>query len=180
MQDTLNSYGQIEVGKYRANNNGAGGGTGVQKFRAINHVRHPDYDDSVCCGRDGDDEFYGLSHDYMILVLSGESTLPVIELNTDPTVPRINQEMHVIGFGDTHPDEYRYRTPNRLHEVTVRHISNERCEQISIYPSHLLDDTNMCAIDDGEDACSGDRCGAILAKGWQSSSDDVQVGIVSW
>ena len=66
-----------------------------------------------------------------------------------------DEELHVIGFGDTSLKPYQYDEPDRLHEVTVNYMSNENCQQSSIYPSSLLPSVNMCAMDEGEDGCQG-------------------------
>ena len=178
MLDSVNDYGWVSIGKQRNNNNY---GNVVERFRVINHIRHPNYNGEVCCGYDGIEPFAGLSYDFLLLQLSGESRKRTIRLNSNPNVPRINEELHVIGLGDTHPSPYYDIDADRLQEATVHYISNEECDAISIYPTHLLDKTNMCAIDLGEDACSGDSGGPLIAKGiYNSVSDDFQVGIVSW
>ena len=178
MLDSVKDYGVISIGKQINNRRGGGG---VEKFRVVNHVRHSDYDGEVCCGFDGPETFTGLNNDFLILQLSGESRKPVIKLNQNPNVPSINEELHVIGLGDIRANPNQYQAAKRLQEVTVRYVSNEECQRISLYPQHLLDSTNMCAIDEGEDACGGDSGGPLLAKGsFGNVNDDVQVGIVSW
>ena len=145
----------------------------------IDESIHPDYDDAICCGYYESSWFYGVKNDVMILKLSGESTKPIIKLNNSPSWPKDNDELHVIGFGDTSRDPERYTSPNELHEVTVGYIPNGECIAKSIYPSKLIDKTMLCALDHREDACSGDSGGPLIMKG-PSDAHDVQVGIVSW
>jgi hypothetical protein len=178
MLDSVRDYGIVEVGKNRARNGNIDPAS--ETFQVVNHVRHPGFNKDVCCGYDRgtNEEFHGVLKDYLILQLSGESTMPVIALNQDPNVPQIGDELHVIGFGDVDPGT-NYNTPSRLKEVTIEYISNEQCVASSIYPAHLLDATSMCAVDAGEDACSGDSGGPLFIRG-PSGSEDLQVGIVSW
>ena len=103
--------------------------------------------------------------------------LPTITLNTNDNVPQNNAELTVIGFGDTNPGS-PYVAPDRLHEVTVNYIPNNRCTQ-SAYPDRLINDASLCALDNREDACGGDSGGPLLRKGI-SDSHDLQVGVVSW
>lgn len=162
------------VGRYDARNNR----DNAQQFTVVDEVLHQDFDDSVCCGYHQGAWFQGVVNDFLLLKLSGESTKPVVRLNKSASQPKPSSELHVIGFGDTHPGS-AYVTPNRLHEVTVNYMTNAQCIKYSIYPSSLLDESSMCALDWREDACSGDSGGPLIMKG-QTDSQDIQVGIVSW
>ena len=120
-------------------------------------VRHPSFDEHVCCGfYEEGSRYYGVYNDFMIFKLSGQSSKPFISLNSNRLVPRPNEELHVIGFGDTDPGN-AVQTPNRLHEVTVNYETNAECVQNSIYPNSLLHSSSMCARDYKykEDACNG-------------------------
>lgn len=147
----------------------------------MDHIRHDDYDDQLCCGYSKGERFYGVTWDFLLLKLDGESTKQVVTLETSSLRPASGQELYVVGFGDVSPDPDTYVDPDRLHEVSVNYLSNVGCAGASIYPLRLLPDDSMCAVDRREDACQGDSGGPLVQKGNSSESgDDVQVGVVSW
>lgn len=151
-------------------------------FRIVEHVRHDDFDDNLCCGSYDGKRFYGVTWDFMVLKLDGESTKPVVTLETSALRPSDGQELHVIGFGDIDPQPNKYEQPNQLHEVSVNYLTNVQCAQESIYSLGLLPVEVMCATDSREDGCQGDSGGPLVQKGNSTfdNEDDVQVGVVSW
>lgn len=175
MQKRVIDYGPIQVGKYALSHLTP---DGAESFSVVSHVRHPGFNGQVCCGYYSGTYFDGVVNDFLILKLSGESMKPVIRLNADPSIPRENATLYVIGFGDTNPGP-AYQVPKYLHEVTVNYESNDKCSRTSVYPSNLLSNSSMCATDPGEDACNGDSGGPLLVKG-NTHATDVQVGLVSW
>ena len=114
----------------------------------------------------------------MLLKLSVESNTAPVKLNQSELRPQRGDELYVIGFGDTVPG-FDYRQPDRLHEVTVNYMTNRECLANSVYTQPLLTPMSMCAGDRGEDACSGDSGGPLIAKG-DTDADDVLMGVVSW
>jgi hypothetical protein len=125
--------------------------------------------------------FTGVSHDFLLLKLDGQSSKQVVSLDTNNDSMSDGEELHVIGFGDTTLAPYQYDQPDRLHEVTVNYMNNQQCARSSIYPNSLLPPANFCAMDAGEDGCQGDSGGPLLKKGnINDKRDDVQVGVVSW
>ena len=104
---TPQSYGQVHVGQHNYNVDD----DGSEQFRAVRHVRHPLYTDQLCCGVDSlENRFAGVSYDFMVLKLNGQSTKQVVSLATpsddddddddDKDLLRPGDELHVIGFGD--------------------------------------------------------------------------------
>jgi len=178
---TPKSYGIVHVGRHDYRN-----GLwldGSQLFNVIKQSRHPYFNDELCCGFDAEtgERFTGVSHDFLLLKLDGESSKQFVTLDTDQNSLSDGDELHVIGFGDTSLQPYQYNQPDRLHEVTVNYMNNQKCQKSSIYPTSLLPRTNMCAMDEGEDGCQGDSGGPLLKKGSINNSRyDVQVGVVSW
>jgi cell division septation protein DedD len=182
------AYGTVHVGQhdYGVDDDGS------QQFRAIQHIRHPFYDDQLCCGIDNDgNRFAGVSYDFLIIKLDGQSTKQVVTLassssNDDSTSSSngssgtltAGDELFVIGFGDI-DQATGFQIPNRLHEVTVNYLTNQQCADRSMYPTMLLPPENLCATDYQQDGCQGDSGGPLLKKGL-TDTEDVQVGVVSW
>jgi secreted trypsin-like serine protease len=170
--DNVADYKTIYVGRHNLSSDKA------QSFTAVDQSRHAAFNDQVCCGYHDQDWYYGVFNDFLLLKLSGESSSPVIRLNSRAARPQRGQELHVIGFGDMHPED-PYRPSSRLRDVTVNYLTNQQCVASSIYPATVLDDSSMCASDFREDACGGDSGGPLIAKG-RTDAYDVQVGVVSW
>jgi len=173
------SYGLAHIGRHDYRNGFWRDGSDLMDV--VKQARHPYYNDQLCCGFDSGSRFTGVSYDFLLLKLSGQSSKQFVSLDTEMDSVSDDEELHVIGFGDTSLKPYQYDEPDRLHEVTVNYMSNENCQQSSIYTSSLLPSVNMCAMDEGEDGCQGDSGGPLLKKGdTNNSRDDIQVGIVSW
>lgn len=176
------AYGIIHVGQhnYNVDNDGS------EQFRAIQHVRHPSYDDQLCCGVDADqNRFAGVSYDFMVIKLNGLSTKQVVALasSDDDSIDSngyllSGDELYVIGFGDI-DQATGFQIPTRLHEVTVNYLTNQQCADRSIYPISLLPPESLCATDLQQDACQGDSGSCLIKKGG-TDAEDVQVGVVSW
>jgi secreted trypsin-like serine protease len=149
-------YKTVHVGRY--DYRAGGKQDGAELFEVENHYRHPDYDGQLCCGYKDNLRFYGVSKDFMLLKLNGESTKQVVSLDkpTNPT-PISGEEFHVMGFGDITYSPNAYVEPDRLYEVTVNYLSNEQCTRSSIYPSALLPPETMCATDYRQDGCQGGK-----------------------
>mmetsp|Transcript_846 Transcript_846/g.1326 ORF Transcript_846/g.1326 Transcript_846/m.1326 type:complete len:501 (+) Transcript_846:62-1564(+) len=173
---TPEDYGKVHVGRYDYRKE-----DGSEMFGVENHFRHPQYDPKLCCGFNNGARFYGVSYDFMLLKLDGESTKQVVSLDASKDGPISGEELYVMGFGDIHPNPDVYVEPDRLFEVSVNYLSNKECSGSSIYPINLLPPQTMCATDRRQDGCQGDSGGPLVAKGESGKSlDDVQVGVVSW
>ena len=74
----------------------------------------------------------------------------------------VGKNLTVSGWGQFDYDDYA--TPDKLHVVTVKGISNAQCKRMysEAFLGHLINSENLCAgdiIDGGEDACQGDSGG---------------------
>ena len=74
----------------------------------------------------------------------------------------VGKNLTVSGWGQFEYDDFA--SPDELHVVTVKGISNAQCKEMysKTFLGHLINSENLCAgdiIDGGEDSCSGDRGG---------------------
>ena len=174
--DDMSGYGTVKVGRYTKYDNL----DQSEEFTVVDQVRHPNYDGDVCCGSSDGTWFKAVHYDFLLLKLSGRSSAQTIRLNRNGNIPRTDENLHVIGFGDIDPMTDNFITPDMIHEVTVNYRPNDVCIRDSdAYPDYLLNEASLCAYDNGEDACGGDSGGPLIRKG-QTDAQDIQVGIVSW
>ena len=118
-----------------------------------------------------------LNHDYMIIKLTGSSSLPIVRLNTNENLPVTGSSLQVMGWGTTVA-----RAPvlaDDLQEVDVVTITNEECSKSSIEYDDEITPDSLCAAEVNKGSCQGDSGGPLVIPG-SSSEEDVQVGIVSW
>jgi trypsin len=128
--------------------------------------------------------------DWMLVLLedSTSQNIPFIKINYDQAKPYPDQEVVVMGWGDTTSDDTTTELANQLMSVTVNVVSNEDCEASEGSIGGWKEDYNnqisenmLCARDKGEDSCQGDSGGPLVIPGNKNDgSDDVQVGVVSW
>jgi trypsin len=100
-----------------------------------------------------------------------------LNLNNLRNAPYPGDPLTVIGHG-TMTNGKRNR-PDFLMEVSIPTISHEDCDDRNSYDGRIIDNAMICAGANGKDSCSGDSGGPLLMLG-NNSSDDVQVGIVSF
>jgi len=106
-------------------------------------------------------------------------------INFDDSVPTVeDDELLVMGFGDTNPNPNQYFSPLILQDVAVPYVTNEVCNEPERYDG-LVTDQMLCAgfPDIGEkDACQGDSGGPIVRRTTDEDGNivDEHVGIVSW
>lgn len=128
---------------------------------------HPEY---VGQALGGDEQ-----HDIMLIKLSTPSTLTPIELNFDPSLPRNNTAVRIIGYGaqsETGP----VVESQQLQEVDVATVAEETCERF--LGRNFNEETQLCAgifPDGGKDSCAGDSGGPLF-----DVQTGVQYGIVSY
>ena len=114
-----------------------------------------------------------LNHDYMIIKLTGSSSLPIVRLNTNENLPATGSSLQVMGWGATVAE---FADPdNTLQEVDVVPITNEKCskKRNGVTPDML------CTTAVNKGSCNGDSGGPLVILG-SSPEEDVQVGVVSW
>lgn len=112
-------------------------------------------------------------HDFMLIKLDETSSLPLVRLNTDDTMPALGSSLQVMGCGRTTADSSD--TPDIPQEVDVISISNEECSALSpLYEANVSAD-NLCAVKANQGTCQGDSGGPLVIPGTDSDLD-VQVG----
>ena len=116
-------------------------------------------------------------NDIMLIKLASQSTAPLVELNFSPTIPADDEQVTVIGFGFTDPnDQMGESIPDVLQQVQVTNLNFQVCVDSNNLPNFLFEESQICAgeIAGGKDSCRGDSGGPLL------SSSNVQYGIVSY
>jgi trypsin len=120
-----------------------------ESIRVEQEFRHPRYnvDDIV--------------FDQMLVKLSEPSSETTVRINSDESIPASGQEVTVIGWGLTDGNDENSAS-DILQEASLSAISNEECSAaknpnlpLDSYQGAITDDM-VCAIDNGQDACSGD------------------------
>ena len=136
--------------------------TDAQMIQVSEILIHPEYKDL----QNGEP-----SYDFALIKLSenaDEKHLPINLANAQTDFE--NSPLTVIGWGYTENG-----FPEILNEVDVSYVDQSACE--SLYNPFIIDQTMLCAADEGRDSCSGDSGGPIFV---QSQDGPIQVGIVSW
>ena len=142
--------------------------TQYDRIQVETELPHPNYVDGI-----------SIRYDQLLMKLSSASTIgTIVQLNFDPNVPVDGQEVTVMGWGLTDPDESS--TSPILLEAQLQIVSNEECaasmDPYSNYEELVYDDM-VCAYGAGADSCQGDSGGPMIME---TSTGDLQVGVVSW
>ena len=148
-----------------------------ERYNIEKFITHPDYVDQ---GQPG----AAFDNDFMIIKLYGWSEQKTIKLNRDPDIPKLREELTVMGWGVA--DNANKLPSEILKDVTVNALTNTQCKNRSGYLGmqavsfmNKITDNMMCAEDADEDACQGDSGGPLIVKSLIPRLD-VQVGVVSW
>lgn len=125
-----------------------------------------------------------LRHDQLLMKLSTASTVTPVQVNFDPNVPVVGQNVKIMGWGLTVPDQDTSLS-TILMVADLQTISNEECSA-SVNPSYpwsnyegQISDDMLCAYVEGIDSCQGDSGGPMVIESF-SGGQDLQVGVVSW
>ena len=106
----------------------------------------------------------------------------IITLNSDPEIPRANNQVTASGWGDTNPQENVREPSMKLQFANLRVVPNNQCGSIEgTYGSYsvsyhgYIEEDMMCAKSRKRDSCQGDSGGPLIHRG-----SGKQVGITSW
>uniref|UniRef100_A0A061R1K6 Serine protease like protein n=1 Tax=Tetraselmis sp. GSL018 TaxID=582737 RepID=A0A061R1K6_9CHLO len=119
-------------------------------------------------------------YDYRLLLLDSPSSSQPIRLDEGAVLTRLETQdgLTVLGWGALNdPGDGRQRASTVLMQTEVGYIlrTSELCQSLETY----LGESMICAYENGADACQGDSGGPLLLLS-ETSSQDVQIGIVSW
>ncbi len=153
--------------------NGIPNGGGI--VQASSYVVHPDFNPTTA---ENDIALW-----FLPFPLGEDKNFKFATLNEDPSVPAVDEELFVSGWGDTVDGVY---SPSPiLLGTNVDYVTNEQCQSdydAKENPPNAITDDMMCAARYGTDACQGDSGGPlVIANGTAPAMNPpVQVGIVSW
>ena len=174
---------RVVVGRYDQTQTWIG-----RSIKIKNEVQHPQYNGDT------------VDYDFNIVALTeminekddnnGDSSIQIVKLNSDTTVPAVGAATSVVGWGDTRD------ISSVLMETEVYVVSNEQCEkskgtvatdfgQMFTNMEGQITENMMCAFAENTDGCQGDSVGPLVMKGTRSGSsttpdEDLLVGVVSW
>jgi hypothetical protein len=122
--------------------------------------------------------------DIMLVFLEGNMNInnTWVKLNSDISIPVVNQSVTVMGWGKTDINDVFNAGSDVLMNVEVNIVPNDECQQSEAYGqsySNLVTENVLCARDVGQDSCQGDSGGPLIVRG-NDVSTDVQIGIVSY
>jgi trypsin len=139
--------------------------TGGTVNSVVTECMHPNYDS------------FTTTNDFMLLKLStpvDTNTYPIVKLNSDMAVPRVDQLLTVIGFGATSEGG---SGSDSLLKVEVPANSHEECNRQ--YGGSIVEEVMFCAgfASGGKDSCQGDSGGPIVEVVYGVPT---QIGVVSF
>jgi trypsin len=121
---------------------------GVFETKSIAKRKRPDFDINT------------FSNDFLLIKLEkpvARDTIPLVKLNTDPTIPRNNQDLRVIGIGALSEGEGA-TYPDKLQEAIVTQVDMNECAgaYANVGVKFVMESIMFCASQPGKDACQGD------------------------
>jgi trypsin len=161
--------GNIVVGRHNLNNDDEG-----TVYSNRNEIPHPSFNsDGIIT-----------NFDIMLVFLEGNMLVnnTWVKLNSNVSVPVVNQSVTVMGWGKTDINDVFNAGSDVLMNVEVNIVPNDECQQSEAYGqsySNLVTENVLCARDVGQDSCQGDSGGPLIVRG-NDVSTDVQIGIVSY
>jgi len=133
---------------------------------------HPNYNPSMT------------DNDFMLVFLdspvSNAGSVDFVSLNSQSSVPSLNEEVTVMGWGVT--NTATGSLSDVLMHVDVNVISNSECDDSSDGRDNYngqITSNMLCARRNSRDSCQGDSGGPLIIRGANAGAD-VQVGVVSW
>ena len=105
------------------------------------------------------------------------SSAKVIKLNKVASTPRATSLVHVMGWGDTDPDQSIRVVSDELRVAKLRVVSNAQCstsyKSYSAAGDEVIKNEMLCATHRTQDTCQGDSGGPMVFSG-------TLVGVTSW
>ena len=162
----------FQIGAYKNSNDG-------RTVKINSKIVHPQYNEN---------EF---TNDIVIYQLEANMDLPYyIELDRDSDGPdgpeevvnydnSEDNELVVVGFGDTDPDNTKNEYPNSLYKVEVTYVDNKTCDK-KHGSNNEISDGMLCVGGDGYDSSFGDSGGPLIKQSSTTEADDILIGLVSW
>ncbi|EED90735.1 trypsin-like serine protease, partial [Thalassiosira pseudonana CCMP1335] len=171
-KDVVLTAAHCQGGNYDVviNRHDLGTNTG-DRIKMVKEIPHPKYNDRTT------------NYDFNLVFLDRPTNqnVALVNLNDNKNSPSVNEEVWVMGWGDTVADDYVQRLSDKLMDVSVNVISNGDCDASEGSINGQISDQMLCARDNNEDACQGDSGGPLVLRGNDNSgAKDVQVGVVSW
>lgn len=145
-----------------------------QVFGEVRSIRHPYYTFEA-----------SIDNDVMIIVLNGTSRFTPVRVNGDANVPKPNDALSVMGWGDLNDGATDYPSILQVEQDTY-YVENDECERMTVGGelgeyTGLVSNDMMCVVEAEGGACQGDSGGPLILEGGDDEpEDDVLVGIVSW
>jgi len=139
----------------------------IKTLKVVRQVPHPEF------------QIETFQHDLMLLKLNKKIPITPVKLAQVADFSD-GQTVRVAGWGST--SETDDSSPV-LRQVDLQYLSNELCTSDEFGYGPIIDDeTMMCAIGNGKDACFGDSGGPLIVAdpNADSATSDVQIGLVSW
>jgi len=150
----------VEIGRYDLSDESE-----IYEKIGIKHeIPHPDF------------EMDTLDYDIMLVELESPSDYQPIKLDDGSQSFTDGMDLTVIGWGKT---STWGRESDILLETEVDYMLRDTCKKRYFFLGAEITDRMICASRPGRDACQGDSGGPLIIKGFDSS-EDVQVGVVSW
>jgi len=115
-------------------------------------------------------------HDIMLVHLRQDvNDIPPVTLNFNPSLPRNDQAVQVVGFGVT--DEFSTTLTNVLQMATVHVVRDGVCQ--FFLRDNIVPELHICASGDRTDSCRGDSGGPLMAQD-DNDGQWIQYGIISF
>ena len=117
-------------------------------------------------------------HAFGLMKLTNASTLDIVTLNADPSIPTLYEELTVLGTGSGRTNG------NQLHQVDVRALDPLTCERTrnsAGFPI-VVSNASLCAGNGTNGFCDEDWGGPLILPRNKNSTRPraVQVGVISW
>jgi secreted trypsin-like serine protease len=169
------SFSEVQVGRHDRDDDSEK----YESFIVEHIITHPSYFRNHFLDPD--------PHDFAIVKVFGQSRIgQPVKINSDPYVPKPNQQMAVVGWGSIDPVNMNVQSEVLL-ETDAYYIPNDECKTfVGSFRDYVIDfeqvviNVTMCAMnfEDLSDSCRGDSGGPLIIKG-VSAEDDLLVGLVS-